>query len=157
MCPGEHCIWPVVFYSTVAALIGSFIDYYLGWKIGRPLITGQTKLPYLGTTHLRRIQTWFDAYGPMAVALFRLVPTARVLISFPAGACHMRRSKFVFYTLLGCLPWNIALVYLGWGLGSSWHGVVTAFSYLNLIVYAAIIILVAWAAWRFTIRGRRFT
>jgi membrane protein DedA with SNARE-associated domain len=146
--------WPVVFYSTVAALIGSLIDYYVGWKIGSPLLTGQARLPYFGTAHLGEIKKWFDAHGPMAVALLRLVPTARVLISFPAGAYHMSRPKFVLYTLLGCLPWNITLLFLGWWLGSSWQSVVAAFSYINLVVYAVMILLIAWVAWRFALKRR---
>jgi membrane protein DedA with SNARE-associated domain len=152
---GTLQFWPVVFYSTVASLIGSLIDYHIGWKIGSPLLTGQTKLPYLGTSHLEKIRKWFDAHGPMTVALLRLVPTARVLISFPAGACHMSRPKFAVYTLLGCLPWNITLLYLGWWLGSSWESVVAAFSYLNLVVYAILIFLIAWIAWRFALNRRR--
>lgn len=147
--------WPVVFCSTLGALIGSLIDYYVGWKIGSPLLTGQARLPYLGTAHLGKIREWFDAHGPMAVALLRLVPTARVLISFPAGACHMSRPKFVAYTLLGCLPWNITLLYLGWWLGSSWESVVVSFRYINLVVYAIMILLIAWVAWRVAVKRRR--
>src|SRR5208337_2432841 len=45
--------WPVVFYSTIAALIGSFIDYSVGWKLGNPLVTGQVKVPYVGARHLQ--------------------------------------------------------------------------------------------------------
>jgi len=146
--------WPVVFYSTAAALIGSLIDYCVGWKIGNRLLTGQARLPYLRAAHLEKIRKWFDAHGPMAVALLRLVPTARVLISFPAGACGMSRRKFVVYTLLGCLPWNITLLYLGWWLGSSWRSAVASFSYVNLAVYATSILLITWVAWRFALKGR---
>jgi len=146
--------WPVVFCSTLGALIGSLIDYYLGWKLGSPLLTGRVRIRHLETRHLEKISKWFDAHGPIAVALLRLVPAARVLVSFPAGACHMSKGKFVAYTLLGCLPWNITLLYLGYWLGSSWHKVVAAFSYVNLTVYAIMILLVAWVVWRFTLKRR---
>jgi len=140
--------WPVVFYSTIAALIGSFIDYSVGWKLGSPLISGQVKVPYVGTRHLQRVKAWFDAYGPAAVAILRLVPGARVLISFPAGACRMDTRKFLIYTLIGCLPWNVTLVCLGWWLGSSWATIAATFSYINIAVYGTIILLVALLAWR---------
>ena len=77
-----------------------------------------------------------------------MVPTARVLVSFPAGAYKMSKSKFAFYTLAGCLPWNILLVYLGWWLGSSWEEVVAAFRYINLVVYFLIALIVIWIVWR---------
>ncbi len=147
--------WLVVFYSTVAALIGSFIDYFLGWKFGGELLAGRWKLPYVEASHLRRAQGWFDKYGPVAVAFFRLVPAARVLISFPAGAYRMGKRKFAAYTLAGCLPWNITLVYLGWWLGSSWTSVVAAFRYINLAVYGLLIVIAVWIGWRLLRSDRR--
>jgi len=140
--------WSVIFCSTVAALIGSFVDYYLGRRLGESFMAGRTKLPYVKPALVAKAQTWFNAHGPAAVALLRLVPTARVLISFPAGACRMSPTKFVFYTLIGCLPWNIALVSVGWWLGSSWESVASLFRYINLFAYLAMIILILWVAWR---------
>ncbi len=138
---GDLNFWLVIFYSTVAALIGSFIDYYLGWRIGRAFFSGQSKLPFVDAAHLQRVQMWFNRYGSIAVASFRLVPAARVLISFPAGAYRMSKSRFAVYTLIGCLSWNLVLVYLGWWLGSSWGTVVEAFRYVNIVVYASLILL----------------
>jgi len=140
--------WFVVLISTVAAIIGSFVDYFIGWKLGSSLLVGQSRLPYIDATRLRRTRGWFDRYGAVAVALLRLVPTARVLVSFPAGAYKMSKSKFAFYTLAGCLPWNILLVYLGWWLGSSWEEVVAAFRYINLVVYVLLTLIVIWIVWR---------
>ena len=142
--------WLVVAYSTAAAIIGSFIDFFLGWRLGNSFLSGQAKLPYVNAEHLQRTRGWFERYGPIAVVLFRLVPAARVLISFPAGAYRMSKWKFALYTTAGCLPWNITLVYLGWWLGSSWEKVVAAFRYINLVVYALLILLVVWVGWRLT-------
>jgi membrane protein DedA with SNARE-associated domain len=142
--------WPVIAYSTVAAIIGSFIDYSLGWKLGSQFLSGQSRLPYIDARHLRRTRGWFERYGPVAVVLFRLVPAARVLISFPAGAYRMNKWKFALYTSAGCLPWNITLVYLGWRLGSSWEEVVAAFRYINLVAYAVLILLAILVGWWLT-------
>ncbi len=145
---GTLSFWLVVVYSTVAALAGSFIDYYVGLKLGNRFLTGSSSLPWIGVAHLRRAQSWFDRYGGVAVALFRLIPAARVLISFPAGAYRMSRSKFAIYTLAGCLPWNFTLVYLGWLLGSSWTKVVEAFEYFNLVAYVVLVFLILGVVWR---------
>jgi membrane protein DedA with SNARE-associated domain len=145
--------WLVVLFSTIAALIGSFIDYYLGLKLGRQFLTSTSRHPFVNRKHLRKVEVWFSKYGPIAVALFRLVPAARVLISFPAGAYRMSKIKFAIYTLAGCLPWNIALVYLGWLLGSSWETVVGAFRYINLVVYVLLALIIIWLVWK--LRPRR--
>jgi membrane protein DedA with SNARE-associated domain len=145
---GNLSFWPVILVSTVAALLGSFIDYYIGLRLGTALLTDTSRLPYVNAHHMGRVQAWFNRYGSWAVALFRLVPAARVLISFPAGIYRMNAFKFAAYTLLGCIPWNLILVYLGLSLGSAWEEVVAAFKYINLLVYVLLIILIAWVGVR---------
>jgi len=152
---GKLSFWPVVFYSTLAALAGSFIDYYVGLKLGSRFLNGDWRLPWVSVTHLRRVQSWFDHYGGAAVALFRLVPAARVLISFPAGAYRMNRSKFALYTLAGCLPWNITLVYLGWWSSSSWNKVIETVQYFNLAAYALLVVLILGVTWKLVSAKRK--
>jgi membrane protein DedA with SNARE-associated domain len=147
--------WLVIFISTLAALIGSFIDYFLGWKLGDSLLTARARIPFVNESHLQRVGLWFHQYGPVAVAVFRLVPAARVLISFPAGAYRMSKAKFAAYTIVGCLPWNIFLVYLGWWLGNSWETVVSAFRYIDVVVYLGFICFGAWIAWKLKSARRR--
>jgi membrane protein DedA with SNARE-associated domain len=146
--------WPVIFISAFAALLGSFIDYALGWKLGESLLTSKSRLPFVNGSHLQRVGLWFEHHGAVAVAFFRLVPAARVLISFPAGVYRMNKTKFALYTLAGCLPWNIVLVYLGWWLGSSWEAVVSAFRYINVVVYVAFICFGLWIGWKLKSRRR---
>jgi membrane protein DedA with SNARE-associated domain len=144
----------VILTTTLAALIGSFVDYYVGFKLGRRFLTGESRLPFIERELLRRVEKWFKRYGPGAVALLRLVPAARVLISFPAGAYRMSKLRFGLYTLIGCLPWNVFLVYLGWWLGSSWNTVVDAFRYINLVTYALLILLAFWIGRRLVHRRK---
>jgi len=151
---GELSFWPVILFGTIAALIGSFVDYYLGLKLG-PLLLTPGKLRFVNANHISRVNAWFNQYGSIAVVFLRLVPGARVLISFPAGAYRMQKSKFAVYTLAGCLPWNIILVYLGWWLGSSWDYVVGVFRYINVIAYLLIIVAVVWLVFRFKSKTSR--
>jgi membrane protein DedA with SNARE-associated domain len=151
---GDLEFWVVIFWSTVASLIGSFIDYYLGSRVGGAFYSGKFRLPYIDEARLRTVDAWFSRYGSVTVILLRLVPAARVLISFPAGVYRMSKSKFAVCTLAGCLPWNIVLVYLGWNLGSSWSAVVEAFRYVNIVAYALLILLLVWIVHRLT-RKRR--
>ena len=141
---GKLDYWIVVFWSTVAALIGSFIDYYLGYTVGSALFSGKLKLPFVDASHLCRVGAWFNRYGSPAVILLRFVPAARVLISFPAGIYRMDKMKFGVFTLAGCLPWNMVLIYAGWKLGSLWSTVVDAFRYFNILAYAFLVLLIAW-------------
>jgi membrane protein DedA with SNARE-associated domain len=140
---GTLDFWRVLIYSTIAALLGSFVDYYLGLRLG-PFLFHTNKVRFVNKEHLRKADAWFQEHGPTTVALLRLVPAARVLISFPAGAYHMNRAKFAGYTLAGCLPWNFILIYLGWWFGSSWDSVVGLFQYVNVAAYVFLVLLIIW-------------
>ena len=141
---GDLSFWLVVLWSTIAALVGSFVDYYLGMRVGEAFFSGKSKLAFIDTAHLRRVGAWFSRYGSFAVIFLRLVPAARVLISFPAGIYRMNKSRFAVCTLAGCLPWNMILVYLGWRLGSLWSTVLEAFRYVNIVVYVLLALFVVW-------------
>jgi membrane protein DedA with SNARE-associated domain len=145
---GKLQFFAVLFVSILAALIGSFVDYYLGLKLGRGIFTASSRIPFVDMQHVRSAEAWFHRYGPMAVAIFRLMPAARVMISFPAGVYRMNKPAFAIYTLAGCLPWNITLICLGWWLGASWNTVVEAFRYINLVAYGLLALFIMWIGWR---------
>jgi membrane protein DedA with SNARE-associated domain len=75
------------------------------------------------------------------VFLGRLIPGFRTLISFPAGAVKMSLSKFIVYTLTGCVIWNTLLIYVGYYLGSSWREVANVSHYIIIATVAFIIIV----------------
>jgi len=136
--------WLVVLWSTLAALAGSFVDYYLGMRVGEAFFTGKSRLPFTNAAHLHSVRAWFNRYGSVAVVLLRLMPAARVLISFPAGIYRMNKTKFAICTLAGCLPWNMIFTYLGWYLGPFWSEIVDSFRYVNILVYALLVLLAFW-------------
>lgn len=139
--------------ATIAAILGSLIDYYIGLKGVQALM----KYRLLGRAILNEQQLetaagWFLKYGPIMVFLGRLIPGFRTLISFPAGAVKMPLAKFLAYTVAGCLLWNSLLVYVGFYLGTNWSQVASISHYLIIAVVA---ILIAAAAIYLVIRQKR--
>ncbi len=151
---GKLEFFTVLFVSTLAAVIGSFVDYCLGLKLGRGIFAASSRIPFVDMQHVRNAERWFHRHGLMAVAICRLIPAARVMISFPAGVYRMNKLAFILYTLAGCLPWNIALICLGWWLGASWNAVVEAFRYINLVAYALLALFVVWIGWKLVPRNQ---
>jgi membrane protein DedA with SNARE-associated domain len=145
--------WPTVLVATVAALIGSLIDYYIGYKgveillkyrvLGRSVFSME-QLEYAGG--------WFKKYGSPVVFLARLVPGLRTIISFPAGAAKMSLVKFVAFTTAGCVLWNAVLIYVGYYLGVNWREVADVSHY---VIYGVVAALVVSAAAYLLIRRRR--
>ncbi len=138
--PGMNLILIIV-CATVAGVLGSLIDYYIGKKgvnvLAKYKILGHV---ILSEDQLAVASHWFYKYGSIMVFLGRLVPGFRTFISFPAGAVRMSIAKFVVFTAVGCLIWNTILVYVGYYLGSNWAAVATVSHdlILAIIIVAAI-------------------
>ena len=141
---GQLDFYITILISTVAATIGSLIDYYLGFKGTQAL----SKRRVLGRILFSKDQltfasNWFNKYGALTIFLARLIPGIRTLISFPAGAAKMPLPKFLIFTTAGCLLWNGILIYVGYYLGSNWTQVAGFLHYILIAVLVALTTLIA--------------
>ena len=85
------------------------------------------------------------ATAPPAVFFSRMLPIVRTFISLPAGVAKMPFGRFTLFTLLGCIPWVLALALAGEALGSNWKDVRKYFEYVDYVVLALIVVgVVAW-------------
>ena len=92
-----------------------------------------------------------------------MMPGVRTFISLPAGIAKMPVGKFFVYSLLGSVPWNAGLAYLGYGAGKAagedpWGKLQEQFSRYDHIFYAVVgavvLALIAWGVWRWRKRRR---
>lgn len=134
----------VLIAGSIGNLLGSLIAFYVGRAGGRRLLDKYGRYILLNTHHLEQAERWFARFGEGTVLFTRMLPFIRTFISLPAGIAGMKPGRFIIFTLLGCIPWNAALVYLGYRLGDNW-GVVE--QYMRPISYAIcglVVIMLAW-------------
>lgn len=131
----------VVAVGVLGNLIGSIIAFYVGAVGGRRLLEKYGKYIFFNARHLEQSQRWFDRYGESTVFFTRMLPFIRTFISLPAGIAGMKAWRFVLFTFLGSLPWNMALVYLGYRLGDNWSIVETYLRPVSYIICAAVVLL----------------
>lgn len=120
---GELNIYLVVFFSTLGALIGSTMNYYLAILIGRPIVYrfANSKFGHMlliDEAAVKKTEAFFDKNGAISIFTGRLIPGLRHLISIPAGLARMNLGKFLFYTTIGAGLWNIILAAIGYYLES---------------------------------------
>lgn len=113
----------VVLLATAGAIVGALINYYLSLWIGRPIVYkfAGSRLGHaclIDEAKVRHAEEYFDAHGAASTFVGRLVPAVRQLISIPAGLARMNIGKFVIFTGLGALTWNVVLAALGYWLGT---------------------------------------
>ena len=134
---GSMDFWGAVAVSTVAGVLGSLVDYYIGWKGAHVLsehrILGKV---FLSEKQLGTAVHWFNRHGSVSVFFSRLIPGFRTIVSFPAGAVRMPMAKFFVFTTAGCFVWNVLLIYVGVFLGERWREVAGVPIYYFIIATA---------------------
>lgn len=150
----------IIIASTIGALLGAIVLYYVGYFADEPIIRGFLRRygRYFTVTESEfdRAMSLFDKYGNLIVLFGRLIPIIRSIISIPAGARKMPLPTFLFYTALGSSIWNFILAYAGMKLGENWEDV-THFveSYQGVVkVIGVLFIIVLVIVWLWRLRNR---
>ena len=105
--------WSVVAVATLGSLVGTMVDYGIGYYLGRPAVLRYGRIVRFSHERLETTERWFSRHGTSVVLLARFVPLLRTLIAFPAGMVRMDTKRFLLFSAVGILVWDIALVYLG--------------------------------------------
>lgn len=146
----------LIVLSTLGAYLGALVLYALGaWAGLERSIRGLSKLPLVDREDFERAAGWFSRHGRSAVFFGRFIPGVRSLISLPAGAERMPLLSFSVFTIIGSGLWNGLLISAGALLGRQYHLVDQWSGYLDYVVYAAIVGVVAFLVVRRVRRRRR--
>lgn len=129
----------VVTAGVIGNVLGSLLMLWIGARFGRPFVEKYGKYILFNYKHLEQADRWFEKYGDWATFFGRILPIIRTFISLPAGIAKMKPGRFTLFTLLGCIPWNLALTYFGVKLGQNWE---KAQSYLHPLTYIIALIVV---------------
>jgi membrane protein DedA with SNARE-associated domain len=110
---GRLEFWSTVAVATVGSMVGTMVDFGIGYYLGRPAVLRYGRIVRFSEKRLVTTEKWFATHGRSVVLLARFVPLLRTLIAFPAGIVRMDVKRFLAYSAVGILVWDIALVYLG--------------------------------------------
>jgi membrane protein DedA with SNARE-associated domain len=110
----------LVIAATIGSLLGALVAYAIGYFGGRPLLLRWGRVLRFTEDDLTRTERFFDRWGAWAAFFGRMVPVVRSLVSFGAGVGRMPLVPFAVFTVLGSIPWNLALVLAGFLLGENW-------------------------------------
>ena len=143
----------VMLAATIGAAAGSLAGYLIGAWGGRPLLDRYGRYVHIHPDDLDRADAWFARYGGWAVFLARFVPLLRALINYPAGVARMPIGRFLLFSIMGSIPWNLALVTAGWVLGENYEALYTSIRPFEILIYVVVVVGVAFILIRWA-RGR---
>lgn len=141
---GVFPLVPAILAALLGGLVGAFAAYAVGrWWRDRITGMGIGRLR-LEPRYLERMDRFFARRGEVTVAVARLVPVVRSYVSYPAGTARMEPIRFGVYTLLGSIPFVLALIYAGFVLRADWTVVSQYFRIFDYVLVALIVVAVVY-------------
>jgi membrane protein DedA with SNARE-associated domain len=144
----------VVLAGLLGTMVGSWLTYGIG-RAGRlELLERHGAKLHMGPAQIQRADRFFQRYGEQTVLFGRMIPLVRAFVSLPAGVSRMPLGRFTLFSLLGTIPWVLALAFAGHALGSDWTSVRKGFEYLDYAIVLLIVAGIVYAVVRRRSRGQ---
>jgi membrane-associated protein len=134
----------VVIIVVAAAVIGPFVGYEIGKRMGDRLFSAKPLRRVQGG--VEKTRAVLSTRGGIAVFLGRFVAILRALMPAAAGAAQVRYRTFTLYNVLGGLIWGVGYVLLGYLAGSA-YAVVEREVGAGLAIAIGVIVVAVIAIW----------
>lgn len=141
--------------GMIGGIAGSLFAYIVGRIGGRSFVDRYGKYFFIKKSHVDLAQNWFDRYGIKAVFFSRMLPVVRTFISLPAGFAHVNMKRFLFFTILGSLPWTALILFAGMMLGESWQIMLKIGHEASLIFIVIAVLVIAYAYYCYRKKKKR--
>ena len=141
---GTLTLFGIVAAGVLGNLLGSWIAYAIGYY-GRLELLERHHVFHVNQRYLSWADDWFNRHGDATVFFSRMLPIIRTFISLPAGIARMPFWRFTLLTAAGCIPWVLALGFIGKQVGSNWHKWKDDLAYLDYAVVAGVLALIVYA------------
>lgn len=143
----NHLHFPeVVFWSTLAVVLGASFLFWLIRYGGRPFVQKYGKYFLLPPKKVTQLEKWFTKKEDYAVLVGRFIPGIRVLLSAVAGLFGLRYRHFLPQIVAASLVWILGCLTLGYYLGDQWAdfaNVLSRWGFFMLLLFI-ISIIVYW-------------
>ena len=102
----------LVILVSLCGIVGNMVGYWFGKKSGPFLFTRKDTF-FFKHKHLLRAKEFYDKHGGQAIVFARFLPIIRTFAPIIAGIVQMERKKFMFYNVIGCVAWVVAMLFAG--------------------------------------------
>lgn len=120
----------LVGYIFAAAILGNYMGYWFGLKVGGKLYQRPDSL-FFKRKYLASTREFFEKYGGKTIVIARFLPIVRTFAPILAGTSHMTFAAFSLYNFLGATFWVGGLVLGGYYLGVQYPQII---NYMHWII-----------------------
>ncbi len=121
---GYLCSQGVLLYSVavlvafLGAMFGMSFSYFVGKKLGKPLLWKYGKWLKLTPKRLAKVEGWFQKYGIWTVVFGYYVPGVRHLTCYLAGVTGIETRKYLLFAGFGAIIWCTVFITVGYYIGT---------------------------------------
>lgn len=91
----DSALW-YAFITTVASILGAILGWYIGKKLGRPVL----KL-IISEEKIQKVEYYFTKYGPMAILIAAFTPIPYKVFTIFSGISKISLRVLVFWSIIG--------------------------------------------------------
>ncbi|RLD13481.1 hypothetical protein DRI50_07095 [candidate division KSB1 bacterium] len=153
---GKLEFWGVYISTTVGSVIGFFIMYLLGLKLGTRLLNARWTKKTFSQQKIKKVEYWFSRYGYWVVVANRFLSGTRSVVSIFAGFFGLRWPLVLLYSFISATIWNGLLIYGGYLVGVNWNKITVILKQYNQVVLIVTIAAIAlFLIYRFIIKKEK--
>lgn len=154
---GHASFVPAAAVVTAATVAGATLLFLLSRHAGRRLLAWAGRRLGYDAAKEARLEAWLRRRAFLAVAVGRLIPGLRIVMTVVAGALRLPHATFAAGTLVAGLVWATLYFWIGYVLGAGWQRLADAVSVPPWLVAGVAVVLgiAAGVALRARIRARR--
>jgi len=112
---GYYDIKELILFSTIGAVAGDWISFYLGRK-GINIFKNPKYLKFL-----EKGEYYLSKHGGKSVFAAKFIGPLRPVVPFAAGILNMKTSKFLLWNGLSGIAWGFAYLLSGFFFGEAWR------------------------------------
>jgi membrane protein DedA with SNARE-associated domain len=152
-----HLLLPLAFLSGfTGSVCGITLSYILGRTFGLGLIHRYGRYLHITEAHVEKAHQFFRRAGHWSLTFGYFVPGVRHFTAYAAGMSDLEYPTFALYAYAGAAIWAGTFIGLGYFLGERWKDVQSHLDhYLLGSSIAAVILVLAYLAWRKWFRAKR--
>ena len=112
---------PAMGMAYAGSVLGMTITYWIGYKLGMPLIERYGKWLFLKPAHLEKTKKYYEKYGNRLLLLSYFIPGLRQFIGYFVGMIRVPYHTFAVYAYIGAALWVIVFFGIGYMCGEQWQ------------------------------------
>lgn len=149
---GSLNLWLALAAALTGALSGVTITYFIGYKLGAPLIEKYGKYLSIKPSTLEKTRSYYNKYGNILLLFAFFLPGIRQFIGYFIGIIRIPYHTVVRYAYAGTALWVVFFFSIGYLFGEQWKSVFQLveryFLYFTIILVVVLIgyIIYRWRA-----------